>query len=1038
MSADGRIPIPAGSVSIDPVVRSTSRTLSFLFTDVEGSTRLWERFPDGMRASLAQHDAVLRAAVEGAGGTVVKTTGDGVMAVFRTAGESLAACLAAQKALQRETWGETGPLRVRMGLHVGEDSGDGHDYHGPAVNRAARIMAAGHGGQVLLSGATAALVLDQLPDGASLMDLGEHRLRDLARPERVFQLVHADLPASFPPLSTSGERVSALPAEPSALVGRETELAHVVERLLDPSVRLLTLTGPGGIGKTRLALRAAREVEGRFSAGAAFVDLSAARDTNSLLTTIAREIGLADVSEESQLDELITRLAGPRLLVLDNLEQIVAAAATLAQLLQASSGLTVLATSRGPLHVRGEHLFPVPPMALPDAALRPPSAEQIQQYEAVRLFVERARAVRPDFHVTDDNAAVLAEICRRLEGLPLAIELATARLRVFSLEALHQRLGSSLRVLGSGARDLPERQQTLRATIEWSYELLTPGEQRLFEIMACFSGADVEAVEGVAGDLGRWLDGVDPIDGLSSLVDKSLLRQGDRDGAEPRFEMTRSVREYAVETLAGRPELAAQARRAHAAWYSAWVVRSVRELADAGRVAMLERLGEELENLRAAWRTSVEERAADQLEALMDGLWRLYDARGWYRASIELADDMLGVHETLPASTERTAFAVTLRSIQARALSAIHGYTAEVAAAYERLLASLPDEDVPQVFPVLRSLASLYTFRDENAKSVEVGRRILRLADLQGDPGMRGDGHLVLGMGLSFSGRLEDGLPDLESAARCFEDYPYHAMRFRLGPDPQVVTLTALSLLLWWQGRLDASLGRSEQAVAMARALDHPSTTGYALFHAGLLRLWRREPDHVREHALRAVETAEENELHIWKAVGTVLLGASAVAMGNADEGLRWIADGVDRYRDLPTPPVFWRFLLHARAIASAQAGRLDEGLAYIDEAIGQMPQMADFHIVRGDLLLASGGEAQAEHAYATALELARGWGAATPELQAAVRLCRLPGPSEEVRRGRFDALRQVLGAFTEGFEARDLVEARELLEAAGGSAPGG
>jgi predicted ATPase/class 3 adenylate cyclase len=1017
-------------VNGDPTSPATSRTLAFLFTDVEGSTRLWERFPDGMRASLSRHDRILRGAVEGRGGRVVKTTGDGVMAIFGTARDGLVACLAAQVALRDEAWGETGPLRVRMGLHVGEGAGAGEDYHGPAVNRAARIMAAGHGGQVLLSGPTAALAIDQMPAGASLRDLGEHRLKDLARPERVFQLVHADLPEAFPPLATVDVRARSLPPEPSAFVGREAERARVAERLTDEALRLLTLTGPGGIGKTRLALCAARDVEHRFAAGAVFVDLSEARDAAALLTTIARALGLADSSEDAQLGDLVAHVGQQRLLmVLDNFEQVSATAPTLARLLQGCPGLTLLVTSREPLHVRGEHLFVVPPLGLPDPSLKAPTAEQVEGYEAVRLFVERAQAVRPDFRVTDENAAVLADICRRLEGVPLAIELATARLRVFSLDTLRDRLDSRLRALGGGARDLPERQQTLRATIDWSYQLLTPAEQRLLEVTACFQGADAEAVEDVARMLGERLSGIDPIDGLVSLADKSLLRQGDRDGEEPRFEMLESVREYALERLEADPALAREARAAHAAHYARWADDAGAGVGGPRRTRVLARLAVELENLRAAWRWSVAAGDLEGLEALMRGLRPLYDVRGWYRGLTDLLDDMLALLEAMPPSPERSLLAATLRTHQARALTAMQGYTAEVEAAYERLLGSVEGADVTQVYPVLRVLASLHQLRGEHVRTADLARRIIRLAEDPDDPLMRADGHLMLGTSLAFAGRIEDGIPDLEAAIGLFEANPHVAAPEYVGPAPHVTSLTAASLLYWSLGRLDRSLERSERAVALALELQHPSTMGYAIFHSALLRLWRGEPGTARERAVHVIAVAEEHELHIWKAVGTVVLGASAVALGSGDEGLVWITDGLEQYRGLRTPPIFWTFLLGLWADACARTGRTDEGLGAIGEALGLAPRMPELHLVRGDLLRAAGDVAEADVEYELALEAARGWGAPMSELRAAIRRCRTAASSDPVegdrRRG---ALRTVLDTFSEGLDAPDLLEAAELL----------
>ncbi len=1025
----GHDPSPIGIVTVDQDEPTNSRMLAFLFTDVEGSTRLWERYPDGMRASLARHDAILRHAVQGADGAVVKMTGDGVMAVFDTARNAVTACLTAQIALQGESWGETGPLRVRMGLHVGEASGDGSDYHGQAVNRAARIMAAGHGGQALLSNPTAALVMDRLPEGASLRDLGEHRLRDLSRPERVFQLLHPELPVRFPPLTTMGERVRTLPEEPSVFVGRTAEQLRIGRYLEDKAVRLLTLTGPGGIGKTRLALHAARDAQDHFSAGAVFIDLSAARDSTTLLTTINRELGFPDASEDAQLAELTEQIGHQQLLtVMDNFEQVTSASPILARLLKDCPELKLLVTSREALHVSGERLFAVPPMGLPEATLKVATAERVEGFEAVRLFVERARAVRPDFRVTDDNAATVAEICRRLEGLPLAIELATARLRVFSLEALLDRLGSRLSILGSGTRELPERQQTLRATIEWSYQLLTPQEQRLFEVLACFHGADVEAVESVARSIADRVPGIDPIDGLISLVDKSLLRQSDREGEEPRFEMLESVQEYATERLDTDAELASRARSAHAAYYAQWASQRGLKTAGPERSTALRELARELENLRAAWRLSTEGHDLERLEVFMRGLWPLHDANGWYRGLTDLASDVLALLEVLPTTPERTLLAITLRSNQARALTAMQGYTTEVQTAYEGLLGSLKGAEVPQAYPVLRGLASFYMLRNEHAKAADLGRRIVRLGELQDDPLMSADGHLVLGTSRGFGGRLEDSIPDVETSVRMFEANAGREVPFRLGPNPWVVSLTALSLLLWWLGRTDRSLERSQQAAAAARALAHPSTSGYALFHAGLLRLWRGEPAEARALSVQVIEVAEEHELHVWKAVGTALLGASAVALNVGDEGFRWISEGLAQYRDLRTPPVFWPFLLQLKAQACVQGDRIAEGLGAVDEALALAPVMPDLYIVRGDLLLATGAAA-AEAAYERALEVAHAWGARTSELRAAIRLYRSARDTDPaVRVDRSRRLRDILETLTEDQGTPDILEARDLL----------
>ena len=409
-------------------------------------------------------------------------------------------------------------------------------------------------------------------------------------------------------------------------------------------------------------------------AGVAFVDLAVARDAGAVLTEIGRTLGYSDASEDAQLDELVTHIGRqPLLLILDTVEQVTGVAPTLVRLLQGCPGLKLLVTSREPLHVREEQLLPLLPLAFPSLGAARASSEGIERFEAVLLFVDRARAVRPEFRITDDNAAVVAEICRRLEGLPLAIELAAARLRVFSLDALRDRLHNRLRALGSGARDLPERQQTLRSTIDWSYQLLSPGEQRLFVMMACFRGAEIEAVEEVVARLADRGPDVDPVDDLVSLTDKSLLRQTATDAQAPRFEMLESVREFATELLERDDDVARLARSAHAAYFERWAERIAAEARGPDRPLALQQLAIELENLRTAWQHDVSAANLDGLQALLIGLEPLYDVRGWYRALTDLAQDVLDVLDQYPGSPDRDLLAVTLRSNQARALTATAG-----------------------------------------------------------------------------------------------------------------------------------------------------------------------------------------------------------------------------------------------------------------------------------------------------------------------------------------------------------------------------
>ncbi|HEV8597604.1 MAG TPA: NB-ARC domain-containing protein [Candidatus Dormibacteraeota bacterium] len=1028
-----------------------SQTLTFLFTDIEGSTRLWEQYREPMKEALERHDAILREAVESSKGQVVKTTGDGLMAVFGSAVDGVSACLKAQHDLACAPWGQTGALRVRMALHAGEAARRNGDYHGPTLNRTARILAAGHGEQVLLSAAAATLVIDQLPEGSTLRDLGEHRLKDLGRAERVFQLVHPGLPVSFPPLVTLSRRRSELPDQPSAFVGREAQLKEIAERLEDESVRLLTLTGPGGIGKTRLALRAAADEIERFEDGVLFVDLSASRDSESVLAAIARRLGLSDTRDEPLLDELTGRLREQRLLLLlDNFEQVTAAAPATAQLVRDCPRLKLLVTSREALRVRGEHLFAVPPLSLPRAARRAASAEQLAGYEAIQLFVARAQAVRPEFRLTDDNAAAVAEICLRLDGLPLAIELATARINLFSPDALRDRLGSRLQLLRSGARDLPARQQTLRATIEWSYQLLEPGEQRLFELLSAFSGIAFEAVEAVAsGSDGLRETGIDTLDGLASLVDKSLIRQADTGDGEPRLVMLETIREYATERLDDLPEFSAAARRAHAVYFADFARLQWELLTGDRRDTALAAMAADIENLRLAWRYWVGESELDQLNKLVDSLWLLYDARGWYHATIELTTELLNVLSSTASTPERAMQEVTLRTSLARALMAIHGYTQEVEDAYASALELFKGErELPQLFPVLRGLASFYNYTAEFDKGAQVGREILRLADVQDDPSMRVDGHLVLGSSLALEHDLHGGLEHLDRAIALFESQGHRSRRFRLGNNPGVACFTTSALTLWMLGFPDRALERANRAVTLATELEHPFTLAYALFHTGFLHLWRREPELMRDRAVGLLDVADEHDLQIWRALGTCLLGAAKTGLGRSEEGLAEIRDGIALYQGLTTPPVFWPLILFVRAGACARSGRPAEGLGLIDAAIEIAAQgsgltlLPEFYSLKADLMLAvsEANGSGAEDWFLRAFNAAQELDARMPQLRAAIGLCRS-------QRGRGDRqhagelLSATYTTFTEGFTTPDLIDAGDLLKSlphqgAGGRRP--
>jgi predicted ATPase/class 3 adenylate cyclase len=615
-------------------------TVTFLFTDIEGSTRLLLQQGQRYGSLLTEYRDLLRALFQAHSGQEVDTQGDSFLVVFGRAVDAVAAAVAIQRLLASHSWPEGVRMATRIGVHTGEPQLHPGGYVGIDVHRAARLMAAGHGGQVLLSQATYGLVRHELVEGVSLRDLGEHRLKDLLHPERIFQLVIADLPADFPPLKTLVSRRSNLPSQPTPLIGREQDVAAVCARLHRPEVRLLTLTGPGGIGKTRLGLQVAADLLDAFVDGVNFVNLAPIGAANFVVSAVAQTIGLTERGDQPLLDRLQSYLGDKRLLlVLDNFEQVVDAAPLVAELLAGCPHLKVLVTSRVPLHLRGEKEIPVPPLSLPDLQHLPP-LDQLTQYAAVQLFIARAQDVKPDFAVTNDNAPAVAEICHQLDGLPLAIELAAARLKLFAPEALLARLSNRLTLLIGGARDLPQRQQTLRNAIAWSYDLLEPGAQTLFARLAVFvGGCTQEAAEAVCTtDRDQSLD---VLNGLALLADSSLLRCGEGADGEPRFVMLETIREYALERLDASGEAEA-VRRRQAEYFLRLAEEAQPQLDGPNQAMWLERLEGEHDNLRMALAWSQEPAGSAEtglrLATALEGFWYrrgyLREGRAWLVAAL--------------------------------------------------------------------------------------------------------------------------------------------------------------------------------------------------------------------------------------------------------------------------------------------------------------------------------------------------------------------------------------------------------------------
>jgi predicted ATPase/serine/threonine protein kinase/DNA-binding CsgD family transcriptional regulator len=616
-------------------------TVTLLFTDIEESTHLLEQLGDHYDNLLVEYREVLQASFREWNGYEVESWGDGFSVAFARATDAVVAVVEVQRALTSHPWPGGVAVRVRMGLHTGEPTLTSEGYVGLDVHRAERIMRAGHGGQVLLSQTTAHLVEQDLPDDVNLHDLGEYRLKDLGRPKRLFQLVIAGLPADFPPLKTLDSCHHNLPVQLTPFIGREQEVIAVCDLLRCKDVHLLALTGPGGTGKTRLALQVAAEVSDIFDDGIFFVNLAPIGDPALVLSTIAETLGFRERADKSFLGGLKEHLRQKQmLLLLDNFEQVVSAAEKVVELLVACPQLKVMVTSREVPHVRAKYEFTVPPLPLPDLKHLPDLAT-LSHFAAVDLFISRAQAVKPDFQMTATNAHALAEICARLDGLPLAIELAAARVKLLPPQALLRRMGQRLEMLTSTSTDVPARQLTLRNTLAWSYELLTEEEQRLFRRLSVFvGGCTLDAIEAVYAALNE-ADNL--FEGVVSLIDKSLLQQTEQDAEEPRLIMLETIREYGLERLRAGGEMEVT-HQAQAAYYLRLLEEADQEFQGPQQLVWLKRLEQEHENLRAVMEWSLEQEKAEQRKEMalrlgiaLKGFWYVHGSYSEGRAFLEQA-----------------------------------------------------------------------------------------------------------------------------------------------------------------------------------------------------------------------------------------------------------------------------------------------------------------------------------------------------------------------------------------------------------------
>jgi predicted ATPase/class 3 adenylate cyclase len=792
-----------------------SGTVTFLFTDLEGSTRQWEEHPDAMRRAVARHDQLLRQSVEGHGGGVFKTGGDAFCVAFQRAPAALAAALEAQLALTGEGWGEAGPLRARMALHTGTAEEREGDYFGAALNRAARLLAIGHGGQALLSVSTAELARDSLPEHAALRDLGQHRLKDLQRPERVFQLVHPGLAQDFPPLRSLESLPNNLPLQPTSFIGREKQIAEL--RRLLAGTRLLTLSGAAGSGKTRLALQLAAEILEEYPEGVWVVELAALTDPALVPQSVAAALGLRETPGRP-LTETLSEALKPRklLLVLDNCEHVVEACAQLAAaLMRACPGVTLLVTSREALGAAGELVWPVPSLSTPHpgklAATATDRTSELSQYEAVRLFIDRALLSQPAFSVTNQNAPAVAQICHRLDGIPLAIELAAGRVKVLSVEEIAARLDDRFRLLTGGSRTVMPRHQTLRAAIDWSYELLLQVERALLRRLSVFAGGwTLKAAEVVCAG-----EGIEPWEVLelqAHLIDKSLVLTEAGTGGETRYRLLGTIRQYAGDRLMEAGE-AGGLRQRHLDWFLALAEQAGPKLRGSDQLLWLDRLEEEHDNLRAAleWSQATEGGSEAGLR-IAGALYRFWFVRGY------LTEGRQWLEGVLSASTEAAGLP------RAKALHAA-GYLAWGEGDLKRASGLLEEGltlyrqlgDKRGLARTLNTLGVVTTYDEWERKMAfyEEGLSLAREIEAR---------DLVATL-LNNLGEIARIRGDSQRARQLYEE----ALQLNVGDQARQVPLINLGFVSFAQGDYDAARGFFAETLAIARRFGDKGGIAYGL-----------------------------------------------------------------------------------------------------------------------------------------------------------------------------------------------------------------
>ncbi len=908
-----------------------SGTVTFLFSDVEGSTRLWEQRPDAMPAALQAHDTLLRTAIEARGGHVFKTVGDAFCAAFARADDALLAALAIQQGLLT-LLPETLPLRVRLVLHTGIAEERDGDYFGPALNRTARLLALAHGGQTLLSQTTHSLLAaGALPPDVSFGELGRHALKDLTQPELVFQLWHPSLPSSFPPLRSPIAPPHNLPQQLSSFVGREREMAQITALL--PKSRLLTLTGPGGTGKTRLSLQAAaalleNEPE-QMEDGAWLIELATLSDPALVAQEIAATLGARSEASKTAQQTLVDFLRPRRLLLLlDNCEHLLDACARLADaLLRVCPGLHILASSREPFGISGETVYAVPALSVPNP-LHLPSLESLGECESVRLFVERARGQKAEFALSAGNAQSVAQVCARLDGIPLAIELASARIKALPVEQIALRLNDRFRLLTGGSRAALPRQQTLRAAIDWSYDLLTEPERALLRRLSVFAGGwTLDAAEAVCagGGMGgnEGIDEWDVLDLLSHLIDKSLVQQQDA-----RYRLLETLRQYGQERLNESAEGDALRAR-HQQWFLRLAEDAEPQLGGMEQTVWLERLESEHDNLRAAlaWSLSVPGEAGASLR-LVGLLWPFWYTRGYLSEGQGLlqAALMLAGEEADPAARIRALTGAGVMSVG-------QGQYDTARAFYEQALAlSREREDTHSIAGLLNHLGNVFHYQADYHSASALYTESVSLHRQRGDTRRVAQGLGNLGFAAAAIGDYEQAWQNQSESVRLLRE---------MGDQQSLANgLNNLAEVPIARGDNETAQTLSEESLTLFRALGNKRGTASSLCNLAVLAA--RRGDMTMAQALAGEAFALQQEIGNRRGVAGALhiQGVIFLACGAMASAERLLREALALRRSLGNNAMMAETLecigsLRHEQAQDEQAVRLWGAAAALREAVG-------------------------------------------------------------------------------------------------------